>query len=53
MSKVVGEKLLQFVVGLVAKGFVIISEISSDVRVRDATGFDGLLKEKRMEQCTF
>ena len=53
MPKVVGKELLQFVVGLVAKGFVIISEISSDVRVRDATGFDGLLKVEKMEQCTF
>ena len=44
MMEVSGIEFGQFLVGLVAKGFVIVSEISSDVWVRDSPWLNRFLK---------
>ena len=44
MLEVFRVELMQLVVGFVAEGFVIVAEISSDVRVRDSTRLDHFLR---------
>ena len=48
MLEVFRVELVQLVVGFVAVGFVIVAEISSDLRVSDPTRLDHFLREKNL-----